>query len=218
MAGANGCHNAGEGGFTLVEVLVALAVMVFIIGATHQILDVTTRTKEASEQTLDELSRLQNVFRMLEQDFSQITKRKVRNEAGDTQEQFLMHERYLFDSEFDGIGFVRSGWTNPGYLLPRSELQAVAYRVQEGRLERLYRLYVDQLDSTEPRVQVLLEGVQELTFEFYDSKGEQPWQPQWQQEGLPKAVSIELTLKDREPIKRLFLLAGQGKEAKSGEK
>ncbi|WP_462157054.1 type II secretion system minor pseudopilin GspJ [Pseudoalteromonas sp. GB56] len=196
-------------GFTLIEVLVALAIMAFIIGATHQIFESTTKAKEFSEKTLDELSRMQTVYRMFEQDFSQITKRAVRNEAGDFQDGYLLHERYLFGSELDGIAFVRTGWTNPGYLLPRSELQAVAYRVQEGRLERLYRLYVDQLDSTEPRVQVLIEGVEDFSFEFFDSDS-QKWQPQWQKEQLPKAVAVTLMLEDSEPIRRAFLLAGQG--------
>lgn len=198
-----------QSGFTLIEVLVALAVMAFIIGATHQIFDTTTKAKEFSEQTLDELSRMQTVFRMFEQDFSQLSKRKVRNEAGDTQEGYLMHERYLFGSELDGIAFVRTGWTNPGYLLPRSELQGVGYRVQEGRLERLYRLYVDQLDSTEPRVQVLIEAVEEFKFEFFDPES-QKWQEQWQKDVLPKAVAVTLTLENGEPIRRAFLLAAQG--------
>ncbi|WP_105188106.1 type II secretion system minor pseudopilin GspJ [Pseudoalteromonas sp. T1lg48] len=195
--------------FTLVEVLVALAVMAFIIGATHQIFEVSTRTKDMSEETLDRLSRLQTVFRVMEQDFSQISKRKVRNEAGDFQEKYLLHERFLFDSELDGIAFIRNGWSNPGYLLPRSELQAVAYRVQEGRLERLYRLYVDQLDGSEPRVQVLLHDVEDFSFEFFDGEA-QKWQAQWQQEKLPKAVAVNLILKEDDPIRRLFLLAGQG--------
>ncbi|WP_249319020.1 type II secretion system minor pseudopilin GspJ [Pseudoalteromonas sp. BDTF-M6] len=195
--------------FTLVEVLVALGVMAFIIAATHQIFEVSTRTKDMSEETLDQISRLQTVFRVMEQDFSQISKRKVRNEAGDFQEKYLLHERFLFGSELDGIAFVRNGWTNPGYLLPRSELQAVAYRVQEGRLERLYRLYVDQLDSSEPRVQVLLQDVEDFSFEFFDGQS-QKWQEQWQQEQLPKAVAVDLLLKEGDPIRRLFLLAGQG--------
>ncbi|MEM0515109.1 type II secretion system minor pseudopilin GspJ [Pseudoalteromonas sp. YIC-827] len=197
--------------FTLVEVLVALAVMAFIIGATHQIFEVSTRTKEMSEETLEQLSRMQTVFRVMEQDFSQISKRKVRNEAGDFQEKYLLHERFLFGSELDGIAFIRNGWTNPGYLLPRSELQAVAYRVQEGRLERLYSLYVDQLDSSEPRVQVLLNDVEDFRFEFFNGQA-QTWQEQWQQELLPKAVAVDLTLKEGDPIRRLFLLAGQGSD------
>lgn len=198
-------------GFTLIEVLIALAIMAFITLATHQIFDSATRAKSLSEETLGELSRLQLVFRVMEQDFSQVTKRKVRNEAGDTQDRYLMHERYLFDSEYDGIAFVRSGWTNPGNLLPRSELQAVAYRVQEGSLQRLYRLYVDQLDGIEPRVQTLLEGVSELKFEFYDSESPQEkWLSQWQKQALPVAVAVEITLEDERVLRRSFLLAGQG--------
>ncbi|WP_350637242.1 type II secretion system protein GspJ, partial [Pseudoalteromonas sp. GW168-MNA-CIBAN-0100] len=75
--------------------------------ATHQILDTTTRAKEASDDKIAELNGLQTTFRLMDQDFSQMTKRAVRNEAGDVQEQYLLAGRYVLDSQYDGIGFVR---------------------------------------------------------------------------------------------------------------
>ncbi|WP_352284357.1 type II secretion system minor pseudopilin GspJ, partial [Pseudoalteromonas sp. Q18-MNA-CIBAN-0097] len=102
--------------------------------------------------------------------------RAVRNESGDVQEQYLLAGRYVLESQYDGIAFVRDGWINPINLLPRSELQAVGYRVIDDNLERVYRVYVDQLDNMEPRVQRVLENVEELKFEFLDDKNE--WQEQ----------------------------------------
>jgi len=200
-------------GFTLIEVLVAMAILAVVIMATHQILDSTTKAKEASDEKIAELNGLQTAFRLMDQDFSQMTQRTVRNEAGDAQEQYLLAGRYILESQYDGIAFVRDGWVNPISLLPRSELQAVGYRVLNDNLERVYRVYVDQLDNMEPRVQVVLKGIEELKFEFLDANNE--WQEQWQIKALPKAVAVTLQQIEAEPIRRVFLVPGQGKN--SGE-
>lgn len=163
-------------GFTLLEVMVALGILAFVVISTHQILDSTTKAKDASDEKIAELNGLQTTFRLMDQDFSQMTKRAVRNESGDVQEYYLLAGRYVLESQYDGIAFVRDGWINPINLLPRSELQAVGYRVIDDNLERVYRVYVDQLDNMEPRVQQVLENVEELKFEFLDSDNK--WQEQ----------------------------------------
>ncbi|MEI8664467.1 type II secretion system minor pseudopilin GspJ [Pseudoalteromonas sp. B28] len=196
-------------GFTLLEVMVALGILAFVIIATHQILETTTRAKDASDEKIAELNGLQTTFRLMDQDFSQMTKRAVRNESGDVQEQYLLAGRYVLESQYDGIAFVRDGWINPINLLPRSELQAVGYRVIDDNLERVYRVYVDQLDNMEPRVQRVLGNVEELKFEFLDDKNE--WQEQWEIKALPKAVAVTLQQIEAEPIRRVFLVTGQGK-------
>ena len=197
-------------GFTLLEMMVALGILAFVVLATHQILDSTTKAKDASDKKIAELNGLQTTFRLMDQDFSQMTKRAVRNEAGDVQEQYLLAGRYTLDSQYDGIGFVRDGWINPINLLPRSELQAVGYRVIDDNLERIHRVYVDQLDNTEPRVQVLLKNIEDLKFEFLDDKNE--WQDQWQTKALPKAVAVTIKQSEEEPIRRVFLVPGNAKE------
>ncbi|MBB1387176.1 type II secretion system minor pseudopilin GspJ [Pseudoalteromonas sp. SG45-5] len=196
-------------GFTLLEVMVALGILAFVIIATHQILETTTRSKDASDEKIAELNGLQTTFRLMDQDFSQMTKRAVRNEAGDVQELYLLAGRYVLESQYHGIAFVRDGWVNPINLLPRSELQAVGYRVIDDNLERVYRVYVDQLDNTEPRVQVILKGIEELKFEFLDDKNK--WLGQWDIKALPKAVAVTLQQVDAKPIRRVFLVPGQGK-------
>ncbi|MEM7150450.1 MAG: type II secretion system minor pseudopilin GspJ, partial [Pseudomonadota bacterium] len=133
-----------------------------------------------------------------------------RNEAGDFQEGYLLAGRYILESQLDGIAFVRDGWMNPINLLPRSELQAVGYRVIDDKLERVYRIYVDQLDNMEPRSQVILAAVEELKFEFLDGSGK--WQEDWQIKALPKAVAVTIKQMDAEPIRRVFLVPGLGKE------
>ncbi|MBQ4813808.1 type II secretion system minor pseudopilin GspJ [Pseudoalteromonas luteoviolacea] len=204
-------------GFTLIEVMVALVILAFIVTASHQILDTSIKAKEASDETIAELEGLQTTFRLMDQDFNQMTKREVRNEAGDFSPTYIIHGRYSLESQYDGIAFIRDGWTNPVSLLPRSELQAVGYRVKDDNLERVYRVYVDELDGSEPRAQVLLENVEELKFEFLDDK--QKWQDNWQIKALPLAVAVTIQREDAEPMRRIFLTPGDGKieQAKTGQ-
>ncbi len=197
-----------KNGFTLLEVMVALVVLAMVVLATHQILQSSIRAKSASDDALAELNQLDTLFRLMQQDFSQMSARKVRNDSGDTLPYALIHGRYEFNSEYDGIAFVRDGWTNPMLLLPRSELQAVGYRVVDEQLERVYRVYVDALDDTEPRVQPLLPDVEDLRFEFLDDQD--TWQDSWQRRALPKAVAVIITQEDAAPLKRLFLVPGTG--------
>ncbi|MBQ4839556.1 MULTISPECIES: type II secretion system minor pseudopilin GspJ [Pseudoalteromonas] len=198
-----------QSGFTLIEVMVALVILAFIVTASHQILDTSIMAKEASDETIAELEGLQTTFRLMDQDFNQMTKREVRNEAGDFSPTYVVHGRYSLESQYDGIAFVRDGWTNPVSLLPRSELQAVGYRVKDDNLERIYRVYIDELDGAEPRAQVLLENVEELKFEFLDDKHK--WQDNWQLKALPLAVAVTIQRQDSEPLRRIFLTPGDGK-------
>lgn len=200
-------------GFTLLEVMIALGILGFVVLATHQILNSTIQAKQGSEEVIAELDSLNTTFRLMDQDFNQMAKRETRNEAGDFTPSYILHGRYNLDSQYDGIAFVRDGWTNPISLLPRSELQAVGYRVVDDKLERLYRVYVDQLDGTEPRSQVLLENIEDLKFEFLDDK--QKWQENWEKKALPLAVSVTIKMQEMEPITRFFLTPGDGKVASS---
>ncbi|WP_440054325.1 type II secretion system minor pseudopilin GspJ [Pseudoalteromonas sp. T1lg65] len=202
-------------GFTLIEVLLALTILSVVVMATHQILESTLNAQQASEETIAEMEQFQTAFRLMDQDFSQMTKREVRNEAGDFSPTYIIHGRYELESQYDGIAFVRDGWTNPISLLPRSELQAVGYRVREEKLERLYRVYVDQLDGTEPRAQVLFDDVEDLTFEFLDDKLK--WKKEWQVKALPRAIAVTIQRTDAEPLRRVFLTPGRGGKGGEGE-
>ncbi|PAJ73517.1 type II secretion system protein GspJ [Pseudoalteromonas sp. NBT06-2] len=195
-------------GFTLLEVMVALGILGFIVVASHQILNTAILTNETSEQTIAELNTLQTTFRLMDQDFSQMAQRIGRNESGERIEQYLIAGHYLMNSQYDGLAFVRDGWRNPANLLPRSELQAIGYRVVDDKLERIYKVYIDSLDDAQPRKHVLLENVEEFLVKYRNDRDK--WLDAWKVKSLPRAIKIELKLKDIEPITRVFLVPGAG--------
>lgn len=191
-------------GFTLIEVLVALAVLAMVTLASHQILSTAINANQNSKEKVAEIGAMNTVFRMMQQDFTQLALRNTRNESGDSLELFLMADRFLFDSQYHGVAGVRDGWSNPVNLLPRSELQLFSYVVEEDNLVRKYRIYVDSLDGTEPKSQVLLEDIKNFTISF---RGENDkWEENWTNPSLPKAIKVEIALADEIIVSRILLL------------
>jgi general secretion pathway protein J len=192
-------------GFTLLEVLIAMAIFALIAFGVTQILTTVTDAEEASEERFQALQNLQRAMLVMERDFLQMVPRKTRVE-GEVTDTLIFAGEYLFDSSSDGLGFVRAGWHNPQLVLPRSTMQSVAYRVNEDKLERLYSTYVDNSVGFEPKVRVLLEGIEKIEFEFlekFDTK-EFTWEEAESVEELPIAVAVIITSQLYGEIRREF--------------
>lgn len=192
-------HNKG---FTLLEILVSLAIFAMLGLATFSVVNTTVNGHEAVISQNKQLTDVQRAFIIIENDFTQLAQRKVKIN-GDVLDAFFYTSDYLFDSETLGFAFVRDGWTNPAMVLPRSELQLVAYRLVENRFERLYFNFVDNEPGTEPKVQVLLNGVESVSLSyFYQNK----WQEELTDSSLPKAIKLTLETQTFGVIDRSFLI------------
>lgn len=192
-------------GFTLLEVLIAISIFALMSMASYQVLQGVIRSGELSKKHSDELVSLQRAMLIIEQDFTQIIARASRDEGIDSDEiRTLSYGKSLYDSEDEGVEFTRLGWTNPLNLLPRSNIVRVRYRLFEGQLQRQYFLYPDIIAGQEPETQVLLEGIETLTFRFWSKN----WQTTWNEaDELPAGIEISFTSKHFGEIKRMFLIA-----------
>ena len=131
----NRLPNKKNGGFTLIEILVAMAIFTVIGLASTGVLTSVINSDRLSTERFDRLEELQRAMLTIERDILQIVPRAVRIN-GDPVEAVISGGEDVFDSDADGLGFVRIGWHNPQMLLPRSTLQAVGYRIQEQQLLR----------------------------------------------------------------------------------
>lgn len=197
--------NRSNKGFTLLEVLIAIAIFSIISLSSFTIFDTVLKGDEMSKQRTERQNELQRAFLIIERDITQIARRSVRLNGEAPLEQFIQSADDSFSSEEQAIAFVRHGWTNPGLLLPRSDMQAVAYRLFDETLQRLHFNFVDAVVGEEPKVRLLISDVTELALEFYDGK---EWQESWSKKTLPLAIAIELDTKDYGAIRRQFLVAG----------
>lgn len=197
--------NIKEGGFTLLEVLIAIAIFSVVSLASFTIFDTVLRGDESSKIRSKKQNDLQRAFMLIERDFIQIAKRSMRLNGEAANEGFIQTVDDGFLEGEQAIAFVRNGWTNPGLLLPRGDQQSVAYRVVDETLERLHYNFVDSVVGQEPRIRPLLTDVTSLTFEFHDG---QKWLKKWDNGTLPQAIAIEIETLDYGLIRRQFLVAG----------
>lgn len=188
-------------GFTLLEVLIAIAIFSVISMASFSIFETVLNSDAATKTRTDRINELQRGFIIIERDMLQIARRSIRLNGEAPQEGFLHTDNESYSTNEQALAFVRHGWTNPGLLLPRSEMQSVAYQLNEDVLERVHFNFVDAVLGEEPKVRPLISQVEKLDFEFYDGK---KWQKTLTENSLPMAIAIELETTDYGVIRRQF--------------
>ena len=199
-------------GFTLIEILIAMAIFTLIGLASTGLLTTVIDSNDISEERFAKLQLLQRAMITIERDLQQAVPRAIRYNG--EKQSVVMAGGKTDGSDEDGIGFVRGGWHNPQLMLPRSTLQYVAYRLKENRIERIYTNYVDNVIGYEPKVRVLLEDVESLKIEFLatanssslDEDEDLSWSERYKGAALPRAVAIEFVSKDFGKIRREFTL------------
>lgn len=205
--------SATARGFTLLELLVALAVFAIMATAAYSGLSNVLLTRAAVEQQNRRLAAVQLAVFRLEQDIQQAVPRGIRDEYGDPQP--ALRGGALLD---EALILTRAGWDNP-LGQPRATLQRVAYRLREGRLWRLHWDALDRGGAHGPRETLLIDQVREFRARFLDQ--DETWRADWPPPAdataddrppnlnrLPRAVEITLTLEDWGAITRLLPLSG----------
>lgn len=196
----------GEKGFTLIEIIIAIAIFSFIALGANALLSFVTSSNELSDSRAQELEKLQRAMLVMERDFLQMQQRIPRTQ-GLENELVVTGGEFEFESDAYGIGFVRGGWRNPELRLNRSHLQNVAYRLQENRLERLHTNYVDSVIGTEPKVRVLLSGVNDFKIEVLNELSQElNWSESIENTELPVAISITIDTDAFGEITRVFMV------------
>ncbi len=187
-------------GFTLLELLVAVAVFGIVSVIAYGGLEAVLASRNRVSTEAERLGALQTAFTILARDFRHAADRPYRDQLGDRQPP--MHR--------DGqrLMLVRGGRANP-LNLHRSAYQRIAYGLDEGELVRYSWRAVDSPFEPDVSENALLDGVEDLSFRFLS----EDWQDQWppprtdtDAPALPQAVAIRITHEDYGEIQRVFLL------------
>lgn len=195
-------HRHLQRGFTLIEMLISLALLAMLGAAGVLVLTQSLDAREAVDARMTRLGELQRARALLRADLAQAAVRRTRRDDGTT-------ELNAFNAQPAGstgplLSFVRRGWSNPDGA-PRASLQQVEYRVTEGRLERRTRPLLDGAPASAPLV--LLRDVQNVHTFFYDYA---QWSDGWGggAERLPDAIALEMDVAQFGQIRQVFLLPG----------
>jgi len=186
--------SARARGFTLIELLVALFIAAIIFamgyGAIRQALNTHDSLKEQQAHLLE----LQTAIRVLEQDFTQVAPRPVRQPVGDEPAQAALIGSPPGTQPI--VQFTRDGWANPAGL-QRPGLQRVAYLVEDGTLKREYWNVLDPTLASTTVKRDLLTHVKSFTIRYLDVN--RTWQIQWPPQTSASVVggALEATLRQR---------------------
>lgn len=191
-------------GFTLIEILIALAVFAILATITSSTLYYAFNTRIRVNEQSKHLDSLQLAVSLLQQDITQIIDRPIRSNEMRLVSAFIGRSNY--------VEFTRDGDTNPQSMEKRSTLKRIAYLCQNHTLKR--RTW-ENLDSPHNKHwdKNLLEQLTDCHFEYLNQTL-QPF-PEWHQnaltqnqnkEPLPKAIQVNLSLEAQGTINLLFTL------------
>jgi general secretion pathway protein J len=176
-------------GFTLLEVLIAVAIFALLGMAGYSGLDAVLKARARLEQENHQWRSIALFWVRLGRDISAAVERPARLRGSTPQPAFLGEPQAV--SEFAAqLEITRLGAADDGNALP----ERVAYRLRNGKLEWLRWPALDSGPQAKPDVAVLLEHVAALEFSYCDSAGvcNSRWPPA---AGLGHPAVIKVTLK-----------------------
>jgi general secretion pathway protein J len=191
-------RRSSNSGFTLIEMIIAVAISLVMMAIGYTGLNQTIKTADQVGEANLRLSELQFGLAYLNQDWMQVSPRKIRNQYGDEESNIIIDN--------NSIVFTRSGWGN---LLQRqrSELQRVQYLLIDSNLVRRHWASLDQGIAEEPFSTVLIHDVETFAVNFINPSEDDI--PDWpndatQSAGRPIALKIGIELIDIGEIRRIL--------------
>ena len=189
-------------GFTLVELLVALAIFALMSGFAYRALTGMLDARQALQKESRKWRDVAIAVGRLERDLGSVLPRRALGTSGTP----LAPVSSALDasSGAQGLALTRAG--NALLENTLSAPQRIAWRLRDNSLERLSWSGVDASPREEPVAVPVLANVTALAFRFLDGKSLE-WRPSWGLPGsadeLPAAVEATVTLASGERIVRL---------------
>ena len=207
-------------GFTLVEVLIAMAVTAFVAAIAYGSIATVMNSVSGLRATAERTQEVNRAWTIISRDFYEFVPRPVRDEFGEPEPALSGGDAARFQ-----LSLTRAGWHNPNGH-PRSNLQRVNYRLDEQGLWRDSYTVLDRAADTEPVSVLLLADVEQMELAFlgtlsqlqFESRSSNVdtanWSEDWVQDNSnptlllppPQAVELTLYLSDMGQMRRLYAL------------
>lgn len=184
----------GQRGFTLVELLLALAMTALIGASAYAALEGVGQSRLAFEEKSAELAQLQRFLTVIGSDLRQASGLQNRDAEGELESVLTVNEA---DETF--LIFNRRGWHNP-LAGPRSEMQRVYYRYDGEQIFRGYWETFDRVDDSALRERPILDDVKRVAIRALPAQAsgdiERQWVPQWSEgePGTELPAALEITI------------------------
>lgn len=194
-------------GYTLIEVLVALAVFAILAAMTSSAMYYAFDTRNRVNVQANQLNALQIALTLIERDIEQVLDRPVRG-----------NDMQLF-AAFTGLPyyleFTRGGVTNPSGMEARSTLVRIAYICRDGKLIRRSWEVIDMPNRQDYHDKILLNHLNQCTLAYlaankqvFEEWGEDVASQNQNKKDLPIAVQFNLTVQGQGNMSLLFAIPG----------
>ncbi len=211
--------NAPARGFTLVEVLIAMAITTLISVVAYTGLSSALSGAESLRSASGRAHDINQTLAMLSRDLRQVVNRPVVDEFGQVVPALMGGEMAR-----EPLALTRAGWHN-STAAPRSTLQRVRWWLEDERLWRGYFPVLDRTAGTEPVETAILEGVKRFELRFLSSLSavesdrndvidRRNWQDSWiadlsqpgQMPSPPAAVEVLMEVAGLGELRRTYVL------------
>lgn len=205
-------------GFTLIEVLISLAITAFVASIAYASLSTVLVGVESTRQSADRSNEINRAWMIISRDLRQFSPRPIRDEFGEPEAAMTggPAARYL-------LSFTRSGWHNSTGQ-QRSTQQRVNYLLEDEALWRESYTVLDRASDSRPGRVKLLAGVEYLDLGFLASVDRletgndgksldtenwaESWVPDTSAPGSelvpPVAIELRMALEDLGEIRRIY--------------
>jgi len=203
-------------GFTLLEMVVAIALSALVAAMAYESFDGASRNAERTRDVLNDVNKLDKAWQLIGQDMRNIVPLSPLLASPQLRFEAASLKTKGKDSFQVIMLFARRGWINPLGRV-RSDLQQVNYRIAEGKLWRDYlperNMPLENIDfERESFHQLLLENVVDIQLRFLSdarikadgksvlegSEYSKNWEPIWPpingSGGAAMPVALEITI------------------------
>ena len=193
---------AYQKGFTLIEMLMALAVLSIVLaigyGSLSQLLEQQQIKLNSNHRQMRDL---QVMAQLMEYDFAFASERSIRDEYANRLAAFLGEPEKLR---------LTSNGRRMSKGIKQSRLQHIEYEFKNNTLRRLVWQQLDGFRKADQTVSISLIDIEKLKWQFLSPTG--VWENTWPATGqggtnrLPRAVQLNMELLRVGPMQQIFLL------------
>jgi len=189
-------------GFTLIEVMVAVAIFAILSSALFPFLKKTLEVNSRVDALQTKMTDLQRLFIYMDNDFRFVTAHKVR----DALDGLSSAPSFALDTN-DGE-LIKFATMHADISTGESRPSLVAWQLTDDKLQRKTWRSISPYIDEEPTIYTMAKGVDDVVIEVTDETDSLTWTNSWDNnDAVPRGMRVTVTYSNGHESRRVFELA-----------